>query len=428
MYPFILITCCFVLWGFANDMTSAMTSIFARVFNISMSEGGLINVANSLGYLVMGIPAALFIQKYKFKTGVLAGLGIYAAGALLFLPSKALGSFAPFLFSYFVMAWGQAVLETSCIPMVYCMGNEESGIGRLNLAQTFNAIGAFIGMLVIHDVVQTGISSLSTVQRAALPPAQFDIIKNHDLSILIQPYVFVSTVLILLIVLIRIQTIKLPNDVTNNKSLRRQFTEVLKVKNYREAVIAEFFYVGAQVCCWAYIIQYGARIFMVEGATEAEAEMISQKYNIVAIGLFAVCRLICTWLMKYFSAERMLSIMAITALTCCFGVILFTSRNGLYCLIAISGCMSLMFPTINGIGLRGMSKNIKLASAGFTMAVFGGAVFPLLQAAIIDSHITFLGLPAANLSFIVPLLCFIVVAMFGHRAYVRQHITHEISK
>ena len=425
LLPFALITCCFILWGFANDMTSAMTSTFSRVFNISTSGGGMINGANSLGYLVMAIPAAIFIQKYRFKTGVLAGLALYAVGALLFLPSKAFGTIMPFLCSYFVMAMGQAVLETSCIPMVYSMGSEESGIGRLNLAQTFNALGALIGMFVVYDVVQSGISPLSNAQRAVLPPAQFEIVKNHDLAVLIQPYIFISAILILLIVLIRIQDIKLPNDNNDNKNLKQQFREILKVKNYRDAVITEFFYVGAQVCCWAYIIQYGVRIFMIEGATEAAAEMISQKYNIAAIALFAIFRLLCTWLLKYFDCERLLSVMAITAMTFTVGAICFTDRNGLYCLIAVSACMSLMFPTINGIGLRGMSKNLKLASGGFTMAVFGGAVFPALQAFIIDSQITYLGLPATNLSFIVPLVCFAIVAMFGHKAYVRQHITHE---
>ena len=428
LLSFSLITCCFVLWGFANDMTSAMTSTFSRVFNINTSGGGTINIANSLGYFIMGIPAAIFIQKYKFKTGVLAGLLLYAIGALLFIPSKASGILTPFLCSYFVMACGQAVLETSCIPMVYSMGSEESGIGRLNLAQTFNALGALIGMIVVYDVVQGGISPLSTTQRAVLPPAQFEIVKNHDLSVISQPYIFISAILILLMVLIRIQTIKLPNDVNDNENLRQRFFDILKVKNYREAVITEFFYVGAQVCCWAYIIQYGVRIFMIEGAGEADAEMISQKYNIMAMVMFAVFRLLCTWLLKYFNSEQLLSIMAIIAITFTIGVILFTDRNGLYCLIAVSGCMSLMFPTINGIGLRGMSKNVKLASAGFTMAVFGGAVFPVLQAIIIDSHITYLGLPATNLSFIVPLVCFIVVAIFGHKAYVRQHITHDYNK
>ena len=424
LLPFTLITCCFVLWGFINDMTSALTSTFSKIFCISTSEGGMINGANSLGYFLMAIPAAIFIQKYRFKTGVLLGLGIFAAGALLFWPAKALGTFGSFLFAYFIIACGMAFLQTSCVPMVYCMGSEESGIGRLNLAQTFNAIGTLAGMLVVHGMLGE-FDKWSISERLAFSPINFETTKNHDLHILIQPYMFISAIIILLIVLIRIQTIELPHDTTDEKTLRQRFINIFKVKNYREAVLTEFFYVGAQVCCWAYIIQYGVRIFMIEGISESDAEMITQKYNIAAIVMFTVFRLLCTWLLKYVDCERLLSVMAITAFTFTIGAILFTNRNGLYCLIAVSACMSLMFPTINGIGLRGMNRNVKLASAGFTMAVFGGAVFPALQAVIIDTQMTLLGLPATNLSFIVPLVCFAVVAVFGHRAYVRQYILRE---
>ena len=164
------------------------------------------------------------------------------------------------------------------------------------------------------------------------------------------------------------------------------------------------------------------RIFMAEGIAEKEAELIAQKYNIAAIIAFAVFRFICTWLLRYFSAGRLLAVMAIVAIVLTCGTILFTDRNGLYCLIAVSACMSLMFATIYGMGLRGMGKDVKLASAGMTMAVFGGAVFPAIQAIIIDSHITLLGMSSVNLSFIVPVICFVVVAVFGHRGYVRYHI------
>ena len=424
LLPFTLITCCFVLWGFTNDMTSALTSTFSRIFVINTTKGGIINGANSLGFLVMAIPAALVIQKYKFKTGVLVGLGIFAIGTFLFYPSKIIGTITPFLASYFIMACGMAFLQTSCVPMVYCMGSEESGIGRLNLAQTFNAIGALIGMFVVLHM-QSTLNPFSIAKRESLAIDKFETVKIHDLFILIQPYITVGVILILLMVLVRLQPINILTDTTDRKKMSQRFVDIFKAKNYREAVLAEFFYVGAQVCCWAYIIQYGIHIFVIDGIIETEAEAIAQKYNIAAMVMFVIFRIFCTWLLKYVNSERLLSIMAITAFSFTLGAILFTNRSGLYCLIAVSACMSMMFPTINGIGLRGMSKNIKLASAGFTMAVFGGAVFPAIQAVIIESQISFMGLPSTNVSFIVPMLCFIVVAVFGHRAYVRQHITHE---
>lgn len=201
--------------------------------------------------------------------------------------------------------------------------------------------------------------------------------------------------------------------------------QVAKAKNYREGVITQFFYVGAQVCCWAYILQYGSRIFLAEGMDETTAMMEAQKYNIIAMAMFAVGRFLCTWLLKYIEAGRLLAVMAIAAVVLTIGIMFFTDRNGLYCLIMVSFCMSLMFATIYGISLRNMGRQVKLASAGMTMAVSGGALFPAFQAAIIDAQISFLGLPATNISFIIPLVCFCVVAVYGHRGYVRHSIASQ---
>lgn len=423
--PFALIACCYMLWGFANDLTSAMNISFAKVFLISTSEAGLINVATYLGYLLMAVPAAIIIRKHHFKTGVLVGLVVFAVGSLLFLPAEYIGVFSPFLFAYFVMTCGSAILETSCNPMVYCMGSEESGIGRLNLAQAFNALGALLGMFVVRDVVLAGLSPLSTEIRQALPAVQFNVVKTHDLGILIQPYIFISAFVALLLVGVRLQEMKLLNDSDHGNTVMQELRDILRISNYREAVITQFFYVGGQICCWAFIIPYGLRIFLAEGMSEQEAEMLAQKYNIAALLMFTAGRFFFSWLLRYLSAGRMLSVMGITAAVLTSGVALFTDRNGLYCLIIISGCMSMMFATIYGMGLRGMGRNIKLASAGMTMSVFGGAFFPILQALIIDSGVTVFGLPPSNISFIVPLICFIVVALYGHSGYVRHNITHN---
>ena len=198
--------------------------------------------------------------------------------------------------------------------------------------------------------------------------------------------------------------------------------ELMKKKGYREGVLAQFFYVGAQVSCWTFIIQYGTRVFQLEGMTEKAAEITSQKYNIMAMVFFCVSRFVCTWLLKYISPGRLLAVLAILAGSLIGGVILFPDRNGIYCLVAVSACMSLMFPTIYGIALRGVAENVKFAGAGLIMAILGGSVFPPLQALIIDSKLSLMGLSSVNLSFVVPLVCFIVVAVYGHRSYVRQNI------
>lgn len=425
LLPFLMITTCFALWGFANDVTSPMVKAFSKIFRMSVTEGALVQVAFYLGYFVMAFPAAMFIQKYSFKAGVLTGLTLYAAGALLFLPAQAIGMYYPFLLAYFVMTCGLSFLETSCNPYIYCMGSEETATQRLNLAQAFNPIGALAGMFVAMHYVQARMSPLDSTARAELSDAQFEILKNHDLEVLIQPYIFIGAVVILLLVAIRLMKMPKAGDTRSKKSLLTALGELARVKNYREGVIAQFFYVGAQVMCWTFIIQYGTRVFMEEGWDERGAEILSQKYNILALVLFTCSRFVCTWFLRYLQPGRLLSVLAVCGVAAAGGAILLTDRTGVYCIVAISACMSLMFPTIYGIALRGLGDNVKFGGAGLIMSILGGSVFPPLQAAIIDAGVTLFGLPATNISFVIPLICFVVIALYGHRAYVRHNITHD---
>ena len=421
---FVLVTACFVLWGFANNVTSPMVGAFSKIFRMSTFEASMVPVVFNLGYFCMAFPAALFIQRYSFKWGVLTGLILYAVGALLFLPAKAIGIFPPFLLAYFILTCGLSFLETSCNPYIYCMGSEKTGIQRLNAAQAFNALGSVGGMLVAMTV-HSNMSPLDTVARHQLPQQQFEIIKDHDLEVLIQPYIFIAAVVVLIIVMIWLSHMPHIETADSNKGLVVTIKELLQRQNYREGVMAEFFYVGAQAACWTFIIQYGTRIFMAEGMTEQAAEVLSQKYNIIALAFFACSRFICTWLMKWFDASRMLSVMAIIGISATFGVIFFTDRSGLYCLVAVSICLSLMFPTIYGLALRGIGENVKIAGAGLIMAILGGSFFPPIQAGIIQSGFSMLGLPSTNLSFFIPLFCLAMVAWYGHRVYVRHAILKE---
>lgn len=378
-------------------------------------------VVFNLGYFLMAFPAALFIQRYSFKWGVIVGLGLYAAGTLFFLPAKSIGAFYPFLMSYFIMTCGLSFLETSCNPYIYCMGLEQSGIQRLNAAQAFNALGAVAGMFLAM-AVQSQINAMDSFERQQLPLQQFNIIKDHDLGVLIQPYIYIGAVVVLIMVIIWLTRMPHVETADSQKGLMETIRELAQRENYREGVLAEFFYVGAQVACWSFIIQYGTRVFMVEGMTEQAAEVTAQKYNIVAMCFFAASRFICTWLIQWLSPERMLSTMGIIGMVAIFGTITFTDRNGIYCLVAVSICLSLMFPTIYGLALRGIGENIKIAGAGLIMAILGGSFFPPIQAAIIESDIMLFGLPATNLSFLIPLICLAMVVWYSHRAYVRHSI------
>ena len=422
LIPYILISLCFALWGFANDMTGPIVKAFTKIFRMSVTEGSFVQVAYFLGYFSMAIPAAIFITRYSFKSGVLLGLSLFGLGALMFIPAKAIGYYYPFLLAYFISTCGLSFIETSSNPYIYCMGPEETATQRLNLAQAFNSIGALVGMFIAKDLVQARMSPMTTVQRHELTPTQFEVLKDSDLGVLIQPYIILAAICILLLVIIRITKMPVAINSMKGMSMKAAFRELLSIKNYREGLIAQFFYIGAQVSCWTFIIQYGTHIFMTEGISEKEAEIMSQNYNIMAMAFFTISRFVCTFFLSYVPAGRLLSILAICAIAFTGGTILFPNRNGLYCLVAVSACMSLMFPTIYGISLRGMGDRVKIAGAGQVMAILGGSVLPPIQALIIDWNITLFGVPSVNLSFIIPLLCFMAVAIYGHHAYVRQYI------
>ena len=335
LVPFMLITCCFALWGFANDMTGPIVKAFSKIFRMSVTEGALVQVAFYLGYFAMAFPAALFIQRHSFKAGVVVGLSLFAIGALMFLPAKMIGLYFPFLLAYFILTCGLSFLETSCNPYIYCMGTEETATQRLNLAQAFNPIGALLGMWMAMKFVQARMSPMTTDQRAELGDMQFNMLKDHDLGVLIGPYLGLGIACIILLVLIVVKKMPKNGDTRAKKGIRQAMKELMQVKNYREGVIAQFFYVGAQVTCWTFIIQYGTRVFMLEGMDEKAAEILSQKYNIGAMMFFCVSRFICTWFLKYISAGRLLSVLAILAAVLIGGTILFPDRNGIYCLVGV---------------------------------------------------------------------------------------------
>ncbi len=413
--PFILITTCFALWGFANDITNPMVKAFSKIFRMSVTQGSLVQVAFYGGYFCMALPAAMFIRKFSYKAGVLVGLGLYALGALLFLPSKSVGVYGFFLIAYFIMTCGLSFLETSCNPYILSMGSEETSTRRLNFAQCFNPIGSLMGMYVAMNFIQARLHPASTAERALLDDAGFEAMKQADLNVLTGPYWVVGLVIIVMFVLILVARMPKNADQDHDMHIVPVLGRLLHRPRYWEGVIAQFFYVGVQIMCWTFIIQYGTRVFMAEGMDEQSAEVLSQTYNIIAMVLFVSCRFLCTWLMKYLQPSKLLTIFAIGGMIATAGVIFLQNRLGLYCLVAVSGFMSLMFPTIYGIALGGLGDDAKFGAAGLIMAILGGSVLPPLQAWIIDKG-TVGFLPAVNASFILPFICFIVVCLYGVRS------------
>lgn len=419
LVPFILITSCFALWGFANDITNPMVKAFSKIFRMSVTDGALVQVAFYGGYFVMAFPAAMFIRRYSYKAGVLLGLGLYAAGAFLFFPAMQTGSYYPFLIAYFILTCGLSFLETSSNPYILSMGDEETATRRLNLAQSFNPMGSLLGMYVAMNFIQNRLHPMDTLERSRLSAAEFEAVRDADLSVLIAPYLVIGIVVLLMLVLIRVVKMPANADQSHDIHFLRTLKRIFRIKRYREGVVAQFFYVGAQIMCWTFIIQYGTRLFMAGGMDEKAAEVLSQQYNIVAMVIFCCSRFICTFILRYLSPGLLLKVLAIAACLFTLGVIGFQNIWGMYCLVAVSACMSLMFPTIYGIALQGMGDDAKFGAAGLIMAILGGSVLPPLQASIIDQHVL-LGMPAVNLSFILPFICFVVIAVYGHRSYVRK--------
>ena len=419
LLPFVVITVLFALWGFANDITNPMVAAFQTLMELPAAKASLIQFAFYGGYATMAIPAALFIRKYSYKRGILLGLALYAVGAFLFIPAAARQSFTFFCFSLYILTFGLAFLETTANPFILSLGAKENATRRLNLAQAFNPVGSLCGMAVASMIV---LPNLISDQRDAtgnilfplLSEAEKAEIRVHDLAVIRDPYVALGIVVLVMLVIIAL--VKVPNtndtnhssDSSHSCSTKETLKHLWSNKVYREGVIAQVFYVAAQIMVWTFIIQYADNL----GISKATA----QNYNIAAMCLFLTGRFISTFLMKYMDGRWLLQCQRWRAALCSLGAILIVGRAGLYSLVGISLFMSLMFPTIYGTALQRVSLgDASLGAAFLVMAIVGGALMPPLQGAIIDQG-TILGHPAVNVSYCLPLLCFVVVTIYGLRA------------
>ena len=421
LLTFILVTSLFALWGFANDITNPMVAAFQTLMELTAAKASMVQFAFYGGYATMAIPAALFIRRYSYKSGILLGLGLYAVGAFLFIPAAARQSFAFFCVSLYILTFGLAFLETTANPFILSLGDKETSTRRLNLAQAFNPMGSLCGMSVASLIVLPQLWSdrrdaAGQIIFGALSEAEKADIRVHDLAIIRNPYVAIGLVVVAVFIIIALT--KMPKTQSEEqKAQGHTHTTSQTLKNlwhntiYREGVLAQMFYVAAQIMTWTFIIQYADNL----GINKATAQM----YNIVAMTMFLCSRFISTFLMKYVNSRRLLAIFGCGAALCSLGAICFVGMLGLYCLVAISFFMSLMFPTIYGIALEDVdAQDATLGAAFLVMAIVGGALMPPLQGAIIDQQVI-MGHPAVNVSFILPLVCFLIIIGYGYRSFVR---------
>ncbi|MBU0472838.1 MAG: L-fucose:H+ symporter permease [Bacteroidetes bacterium] len=410
--PFVLITSLFALWGFANDITNPMVAAFQTVMEISTAKAALIQFAFYGGYATMAIPAALFVQKYSYKKGILVGLTLYATGALLFIPAAQFELFGFFLVSLYILTFGLAFLETTANPYILSMGDKQTATRRLNLAQSFNPVGSLLGMFVASKFILVSLQSdirneSGELIFSGLSTAEKAVIRTNDLATIRDPYVILGFVVIIIMIIIAFS--KMPSISKSDNSIHpyESFKRLIKNAEYRGGVIAQVFYVAAQIMCWTFIIQYADNL----GIPKAEA----QNYNILAMVIFLLSRFISTYLMKYMNSRLLLMLFAIGGMITILGVIFIQGMGGLYSLIATSAFMSLMFPTIYGIALENVNEDKILGAAGLVMAIVGGALMPPLQGSIIDLG-TVASLPAVNFSFILPFISFVVISFYGYRS------------
>ena len=415
LLPFILITTLFALWGFANDITNPMVAGFQTIMELSAAKASLIQFAFYGGYATMAVPAALFIRRYSYKSGILLGLALYAIGAFLFIPAAARQSFTFFCFSLYILTFGLAFLETTANPFILSLGAKENSTRRLNLAQSFNPMGSLTGMAVASWIVLPNLLSDQCRDASGklifdtLPEAEKAVMRVHDLAVIRNAYVALALVVVAVFVIIALT--KMPKTAGSGERSKGTMGRLWRNVAYREGVLAQFFYVGAQIMVWTFIIQYADNL----GIDKATA----QKYNIIAMAMFLCFRFIATMLMKYVNSRKLLAIFGCLAALCTVGAIVFVGPLGLGCLVAISAFMSLMFPTIYGIALEDVApEDSQLGAAFLVMAIVGGSILPPLQGSIIDLG-TVAGHPAVNVSFCLPLICFLAVMIFGWRRYKR---------
>ena len=411
LLPFILVTSLFALWGFANDITNPMVATFGTLMELSNAKAAWVQLAFYGGYATMAIPAAIFVRRFNYKKGIILGLALYSLGALLFYPAAKFEAFGYFLISLYILTFGLAFLETTASPYIMSMGEDNTATRRLNLAQAFNPFGSLLGMFVASNFI---LSKLKSDQRDisgellfnSLGDAEKAIIRTHDLSIISMPYIILGFFVAGMLILITIT--KMPNKISESHLSNEfeAFKRLFRNANYREGVIAQMFYVGAQIMCWTFIIQYADNL----GIPKAQA----QNYNILAMSIFLTSRFLCTYLMKFISSKKLLTIFAAGGIISIFGVIFNHDIRGLYFLIATSAFMSLMFPTIYGLALHGLRSDTSLGAAGLVMAIVGGALMPPLQGWIVDFEAVG-NFRAVNISFVLPLTCFCVIAAYGYR-------------
>ncbi|HPF01912.1 MAG TPA: L-fucose:H+ symporter permease [Bacteroidales bacterium] len=411
LIPFILITSLFFLWGLANNMTDTLLAAFKRIMSMTDARTSLIQIScYGLGYFIFALPAAIYIKRYSYKSGVLLGLGFYIIGCLLFFPAKLTGNYFHFLGALWILFGGLSILETAANPYIIAMGDEKTGTRRLNLAQSFNPLGSITGVIISQLFILSELNTASASERAAMTPAQLQAIQHVELNAVTITYITVGFLLLILWLIILITKMPRASDAGSAVNLKATLGRLFKNRNYVLGVIAQFFYVGAQIGVWSFTIRYAMNALNLENTQlpgGKTPEQAAATYYIAALILFASSRFIFTFLMKFFKPSSLLVFASVMAIVCSSVVIFGSGMTGVIALVAISGFMSLMFPTIFGQAVYGLGDDTKIGGSGLIMAILGGAVITFFQGKVSDMT------GSINYSYVIPLLCFAFITYYA---------------
>lgn len=453
IWPFILLSSLFFAWAVPNNMTDTMLAAFKRIMSLSDSKTAWIQIACYFcGYGCFALPGAIFIKRFTYKSGVLLGLGLFAGGAILIYPAGLAAGlsmqlcFMLFLMSLVILFAGLSILETATNSYVCAIGSEVTATQRLNFAQSFNPFGAITGVVVSQVFVLSQLNVLTAEERQVLPKEQLEAIQRGELNAVAMAYLVMG--LIMAGLFLAIYVTKMPNLKEDDKrlDLRNTFSRLLRNKNYVWGVAAQFFYVGAQIAVWSYIIRYVVNQMSLDAVvqglgTDATPELIIEKlrglepvaaqfyhlcewigldallprtaeqagatYYIMSLILFVLGRFTCTFAMDFVKPRYLLTALSALATVCCLITVYAEGFAGIYALMGISFCMSLMFPTIYGLGITGLKDDTKVGGSGMVMAIAGAAVLTQVQGAVSD------GVGSIKVAYWVPALAFIVVGFYG---------------
>lgn len=431
LIPFVLVTSLFFFWGVANNMTDTLLAAFKNILEMTDFQTSFIQMAFYGSYACFAIPAAFLIRKFDFKTGIIVGLVFYVIGTFLFYPASRLGSYNFYLFAIYIMAGGCSILETTANPYILSMGRPENATRRLNFAQSFNPIGSITGIVLSQIFILSHLSA----NKNEMTDAQLQSAQNSELSAVTLTYMFVGVVLLFLLLGIVFYKKMPATKEKSTLSFGKTVKTLVKQKHYSMGVVAQFFYVGAQIGVWSYTIRYvmlalgfvdpvtdsilpekvaaflqnypfWRGLWQLDGASTAEN--IGNTFYLTSLIIFMFSRFIFTALMRYMRPGILLSVAATGALLAALTAVFANGMTGVIGLVLISFFMSLMFPTIYGIALEGLSENeSKVGGSFLVMAILGGALLTTGQGLLstVSGDI--------RVSFWIPVVCFVVVALYG---------------